>query len=705
MQTSAEPSETPPARKKPGPKKGWKLALIQSAKADPSPTTSAVTKKRAATEKHPLKNLKVKIEELAPSPQKIKRKTIEVESGSDGSSAEDFEDGETKKRGKRKIRKTEDPTGNAHEENYTQVLQDRNKVLLEILEQRSTEIRDLKLKVSNLVKNDERSATETNAEKKESTAEKDGSWSNAELAKGYALQKLSRPFYKYVQQKFSIPLPQQSDISKFTSSLRIGKGMQTDIMQIMEYESELLTDIDRVTVLQISKIQTAAIFEYDKCSDSIIGKHKSMTVIVARGLYLGWNHAVFIDFDVPSIKESLLDVIKELHKFKYSVVACVCNYVENQIDIWKELDVSMGCNYFSHPVTTDFIYAFYYIDDILCSIRQHFLSEGFLLDMRPINATPLLRLIEEKAGRIPLTQETLSADANPGDRLKHSIDLFSRETVKLIHLCLPSDDLILNCANFIDIISSFYQLMNSTQSAIDTGKSLISHSRYLEDQSQILSEVQLNFYRLKVPGIERMSEFQKATMMTIESTKMLQHSMKQKHKIDYFAMNHITHDYLKSRLQQLTVSNTAITVKLSPVQVFQLMRQIFIDGYTVEQTGKDDEMYKLFLNGPIDKSQTEAFYVQQFLDWITEQHKVKHPFSTASQEDLLKRFQKFEETFQAMQNPLFSIVDGTFAKVLKKLKAHTFGLSLDMIQTFVVQRHLLRIKYHNSIDVKIEPQS
>lgn len=80
----------------------------------------------------------------------------------------------------------EQSTSKIYLENYNKVLQERNDVLLEILEQRSAEIRSLKMRVSNMTKSDDESKF---VEKKDNIEE---SWSPAELSKAYSLQKLSK---------------------------------------------------------------------------------------------------------------------------------------------------------------------------------------------------------------------------------------------------------------------------------------------------------------------------------------------------------------------------------------------------------------------------------------------------------------------------------------------------------------------------------
>lgn len=640
----------------------------------------------------------------------------------------------------------------------------RYNVLLEILEQRYNEIRDLKLRIRQLEKRDAEDAAVASATPSTSTGcvagstmsvtgqlvkkeEIDcGSWSNAELSKAYSLQKLSRPFYRHVQERLLLPLPTIEVVEKYVDSIHMIRGLLPNMLQILEYDSETMTDIDRVTVLQITQIKTATIYEYDKAMDKILGPHGQMTVVVARGLYSNWSQAVYINFDVTVFKPCLTMIIEELHKIKYPVVACVCNYRENEPSIWTELGVSMGCNYFAHPVTTDFIYAFYYVDDLLAEMRTQFCEQGFVGDLGRFSAKPLLTLLTENpAAKISLTPAMVQSTGKDGvplssaTAIRYAKEIFMRETANLVKLCLPKDLEAISCANFIEVICSFYAIMSSSNgdvpytddhlatssSGIDSlvdgdQQTVVEHLPYgtcLELQNQVLSEIQLNFYRLRCPGVIKISNIQRAVMMMIESLKMLQHSTKQKYKMDGIATGHITCDHLRAKLNAAKRRHRISDEVIAPLQAFAFIKEIFLQCNSVKSSliGADElaivppandpivavpsDNDRLFYDDVMDGTQPEDVYVQQLLRWLIDQHKVKHPHSVVSDEDLLKRFTKFEDTFQTMQNPHFQICDGAYVKVLKKLKTHNYGMSFEMLNLFVVQRHLLRIKYFNAIGV------
>lgn len=626
----------------------------------------------------------------------------------------------------------EQSTTNIYLENYNRVLQDRNKLLLEILEQRSAEIRNLKMRVSNMVKTSDLDKQDDEAEnsEKNTNATDDTVWSMAELAKAYSLQKLSKPFYQYVQDRFALPLPPPNDVNKYIGDIHLTRGLLTQMVQILEYDGETMSDLDKVTVLQISQVPLNPIFEYDIDTDNIIGPHRSMTVVVARGLYSNWTQAVYLNFDTTTFKLSLNLVIEELHKIKFPVVACVCQYVDGKPNLWNELSVNAGCNYFSHPITTDFIYAFYYIDDLLLTMQRYFLKNGFTTtdNGQTITKDAIEKLLSHENTKVPINKDVINLNADTAT-IKNAIQLFSKQTANMIRFCLATDDSANACADFLDVISSFYMLMNSKKSYTTTSPhpTKLPYGKNLEFQNNVLNEIQLHFYKIRCPGRSKMSDFQRATMMSIESLKMLQHSTKQKYKVDSFATHNITSEYFLKEFNHIVAEQrnsdcndsdmdiemdttpTAVTL-LSPLKAFCIIKEIFL-----KPTKLKAEDYltvtseTCFYENEIDPTRSEREYVEELIQWIADKYKDKHPNSVGqANEEFVRKMNKFEDMFQSIQNPQFKIAEGVVTKVFKKLKSHTFGMFLDVIHTFVMQRHLLRIKYQNAIGTdatKSEAQS
>ncbi|KAG4075081.1 hypothetical protein HA402_008146 [Bradysia odoriphaga] len=698
--------ETPPVKvyKKPGPKPKPKLpAPIQSptipSNQDPTPPTTSKDAERIKR-KYVRKSIQVETHQDEPSISPVIDNSDEVQSSKrklyDTSQASGSETVNKKVKNVKFNELNDQSTSKIYLENYNKVLQDRNDVLLEILEQRSAEIRSLKLRVSNMTKSDDESKL---TEKKDNGEE---SWSPAELSKAYSLQKLSKSFYSYVQDRFSLPLPPSIDVDRFIDCITVTKGLLTSMMQILEFDGETMSEVERVTILQISELKMESMYEYDDNLDNIIGPHSRMTVVVAKGLYSDWSQAVYLNFDLTTMKDILNMIIEELHKIKFPVVACVCKYVDGEPSIWSEFNIGMGCNYFSHPVTTEFIYTFYYIDDLMLATRNNFVENGFTTDICRINASPLVELIKVHDLRFPIRSETLTTKC---DNISNVVNLFSKHTSSLLRILMPQNEIATSLADFCAVLGSFYRLMNSQNGNAVSGDDHAAEEPYgknIEYQNDILNETQLHFYKLRCPGNSKMSEFQRATMMCIESLKMLQHSTKQKFKVDCFPTRNITGEYLKKRIQQSLTANHETLAHLTPLKSMGVVKDIFLQAKSADSL-MFETTAKLFFDEDIDTKLPESHYVDLLIDWIAEKYEKKH--TNTNNDDFIKKMHKFEEQFQSIQNPQFKIAENSVTKVFKKLKSHTFGMFLEVIHKFVVQRHLLRIKYLNAVSAMrmVEP--
>lgn len=576
-------------------------------------------------------------------------------------------------------------------DNYNKSLQDRNKVLMDILEQRGDEIRTLKLRMSNLVRNDK-----TGGEIRENGRAPETNWTHAELCKAFSLQRLNIPLFNYMCSKFSIPLPQEDDIGKFVRNVQLVRGLQTTMLHILENEGEVYKDHEKIAVLQVSYIKIAEQFEYDERTDSIWGPHKFLTAIVARGLYNDWSQLIYVNFDVRVTKQNLNSVIEALHKINFSVVACTCNFEDSPNDLWAELDVSCGKNYFLHPITNEQIFAFYYIDDLLVATNKQFIDGRLALDVHPINRQPVMQAIQKNYRKIAIDKgllEWADADCNNVNAIR---TFFSQYTVNLLRISSGDERSAKNAIEFINIIKAFSDIMNRRR-LIDSEMDAINFDTFLDFQNKKLDKVYARVFKLQCPNQTDPTKrkFRDAIAMSLESLKMLRKSVVAKFKYPTFSAAAIANEFLKQNFTEITARNNCQRL-LPPMQVFRILKEIFLGE---SSSIKLEPSEKFFFAGPVTAAEVngrnETFYVMHLISWICETYVNKHP-NVYDPKDLKRKLKRIDEAFCAIQNPNFRIWDGAVTKVTRKLVTSTFGNSMqDIIRTFVLQRHLLRIKYLN----------
>lgn len=562
---------------------------------------------------------------------------------------------------------------------------------MDILDQRSEEVRTLKQRLANLGRNEKNAGGA-----RENGTATDISWTHTELCKAFSLQRLNIPLFNYMCSKFSIPLPQEDDISKFVRNVQLVRGLQTTMLQILENAGEVYKDHERIVVLQVSYVKIAEQFEYDERSDSIWGPHKFLTAIVARGLYSDWSQLMYVNFDVRVTKLNLNSVIEALHKINFSVVACTCNFEDSPSDLWTELDVSCGKNYFLHPITNEQIYAFYYVDDLLVATNKQFIDGRLALDVHSINRQPVMQAIQKNYRKIAIDKGLLEwADADC-DNVNAIRTFFSQYTVNLLRISSGEERSAKNAIEFINIIKAFSDIMNR-QRLIDSELDAINFDTFLDFQNKKLDKVHARVFKLQCPNLTDANKrkFRDAIMMSLVSLKMLRKSVVAKYKYPTFSTAAITNEFLKQNFADITARNNFQRL-LPPMQVFRILKEIFLGE---SSSIKLEPSEKFFYVGAVTAAEVngrnETFYVMNLISWLCETYVNKNP-NVYDPKDLKRKLKKIEEAFCTIQNPNFRISDGAVTKVTRKLVSSTFGNSMqDIIRTFVFQRHLLRIKYLN----------
>lgn len=260
-----------------------------------------------------------------------------------------------------------------------QALEERNRVLFELFEKRGDEIRILKQRMSNLVN-----------DKVDQTFDMDSlAWTNVELCKAFSLQRLNIPLFNYLREKFTIPMPSTDDVRKFVRSIQLVRGLQSTMLQMLECDGQIYQEHEKLTILQVSYIKCAEIYEYDENLDLILGPHKYLTLIVARGLYREWSQVVHFNFDTRVTKQHLNGAIEALHKINFNVVALASNFEEGKADIFVDLSINYGKGFFQHPITQEKIQCFYYLDDMLQATNAHFFGSHLTIDENQQTKQPI----------------------------------------------------------------------------------------------------------------------------------------------------------------------------------------------------------------------------------------------------------------------------------------------------------------------------
>ena len=163
---------------------------------------------------------------------------------------------------------------------------------------------------------------------------------------------------------------------------------------MMQLAGEDFSYLEKTVVLQFDEVKVKSVEEYNVAQDQVLGPHNQMQVVQARGLFSKWKQPVYVAFDQKITKDTLCDIITELHNISYKVVACVSDCGGGNIGLWKELNVDMANPFFKHPKSESIVYMFADAPHLLKLISNWLIDTGFILeDGSVLTKTPLQSLI------------------------------------------------------------------------------------------------------------------------------------------------------------------------------------------------------------------------------------------------------------------------------------------------------------------------
>lgn len=387
-------------------------------------------------------------------------------------------------------------------------------------------------------------------------------WSADELAQAHCLQTLSPLLYAHLQQCYSLPLPLSTECQAWRAALRIDCGrLLVDQLRQLQAGAAHLSSLQRIAVLQMSALPLRAAYEYAERTDRLTHTTAPrLHVVWARGLHSDWQQPLFVStVGLAELVPAIGMIIGRLHGIGYNVIACCARWlgdtttssdadvdrVDNASDrppsdycgaqLWQQLGVSRGYSYFSHPVTNEPVYTFYFGGDLLRSVQRQLLRRtGAGGGFRTVD-TPPMRITRQPLDELGKRASGWLAAACSYD----AAQLFGERTTELLRAVQPTQYAAL--ADFVDVFGAWSRLMHGGEYGGDG----------LESQMQTLSHVQLQLHKLRVGGDGDadsgggVPEFKAPITHSIESLKLLQHTMRQKYGVDAFPARSVCEDSLR----------------------------------------------------------------------------------------------------------------------------------------------------------------
>lgn len=309
-----------------------------------------------------------------------------------------------------------------------------------------------------------------------------------------------------------------------------------------------------------------------------------------------------------------------------------------------------------------------------------------------------MQAIHKNYRRIPIPRELLAWTDNDMNNVEAIHTFFSQFTINLLRISSPDDRATKNVAEFISIMKSYAELMSRPHSidadVIDT----VNFDRYMEFQNKRLDKIHTRLLRLDNINSNDATRkrFREAMMMSIVSLKMLRKSVMTKYKNATFSTEAITNEVVRTKLNEL-ISKYNFRKTMPPTQLFRIIKDIFLGEDCSVKTESNvaffhpDKVTAAEVNG-----RNESHYANALINWICDLYSKKNTESSETK-DLKRKLKKVEETFCSIQNPNFRVCEKAVSRVTKDIiERNAFESSMnDIVRLYVIQRHLLRIKYFN----------
>lgn len=316
-----------------------------------------------------------------------------------------------------------------------------------------------------------------------------------------------------------------------------------------------------------------------------------------------------------------------------------------------------------------------------------------------------MQTIHKNYRKIPIQKELLEWADNDLNNVNAIHTFFSQYTMNLLRITSPDDRAAKNTVEFISIIKSYADLMSRTR-IVETDIDTINFDTYMDFQNKKLDKIHARLFKLDcINAVDSNGiKFREAMMMSIVSLKMLRKSVMTKFKYPSFSTAAITNELIKTKFDEIAAKYN-FKKEMPSTLVFRILKDIFLG----ESCGvKSEPTVKFFYNGPLIAAEingrNESFYVGALMQWICEKYVSRFP-DTSDGKDLKRKLKKVEDIFCSTQNPNFRICENVVNKMTKKLfDSNSFELQLhDIIRLYIVQRHLLRIKYFNENRLTLIP--
>ncbi|EFA11760.1 Transposable element P transposase-like Protein [Tribolium castaneum] len=350
-------------------------------------------------------------------------------------------------------------------------------------------------------------------------------WKDDEIAIAFTIRYYSKQCYLYLRDKLHYPLPALSSLRRWASKINLSQGILKNILILLKLAGEKMSALEKTVVIAFDEIKVKSLLEYDVAADEVVGPYNQMQVVMARSLFGKWKQPIYIGFDTKMTPSILFEIISELHKISFNVVACVSDCGGGNVGLWKNLEIDENKTFFINPQTNNNIYMFADAPHLLKLIRNWLIDQGFELENGDmINKKPLKKLFELADSEInvcnKISEKHLIVDPQKRQNVRLAAQLLSHTVGNALLRYKPGPDIKTskNTGNFICDINKWFDIFNS-YTKLGSIPTKCAYGVHLAEQNKHLDKMLHTFETMRPIGKSKniLQRFQKGLIMSIRS--------------------------------------------------------------------------------------------------------------------------------------------------------------------------------------------
>ena len=323
----------------------------------------------------------------------------------------------------------------------------------------------------------------------------------------------------------------------------------------MKSKAETMSKQERICVLSFDEMYVSQTIVYDKKNDQVMGPHKTVQVVMARGLTSPWRQPIYFKFDQPMTKEILFDVIQAMTDAGFDVVGITSDQGPTNKTLWNSLHVSLTKTFITLPGKTDKVYVFYDAPHLLKCIRNNFVDSGFVLEDKTtyIGTAPVKELLQADNDTFKiaykLNENHLRVEKNGRQKVKTAAQLLSQTVSKALifghdrgYIHSPHT---LDVAEVLNTVDNWFDLSNASSLYGDKpGRN--AYGTDLDKQDAILDKMETLMTTMRVHKFNNLIQFQKGVIISIRSLRQLRTDLNKKYGLTYLLTRRLNQDVLEN---------------------------------------------------------------------------------------------------------------------------------------------------------------